>query len=160
MPITQHPSKNPVIRGAAMARGTLLSTDIDRLARLVETILGLKAERRGDDQLVVRDKRTGADGEPYWALEATKVEAIAVPQSMLNHWGITVDTPEDVDRAYALAIAHSSEFGLKRVQKPSLQHQSYSFYVGDADDNWWEVEYREPGTRYEDLVDIAAQGEV
>lgn len=150
-------SKSP-LAGAVMARGTLLCRDLDRLAQLSEIVLGLEAEKMDEGRLIIRDRRTGKDGDPFWALDVTKVDNITVPQSMLNHWGITVDTSEEVDRAYASALEHSEELGLKRIQKPSLQHQSYSFYVGDSDDNWWEVEYREPGARYEDLVDIAGEG--
>ena len=160
MAIAHRRSSKSLLAGAVMARGTLLSRDLDRLAQLCEKVLGLNAEKVGDGRLIIRDRRTGQDGQPYWSLDVTEVSNITVPQSMLNHWGITVDTSEEVDRAHAVALAHKEELGLKRIQKPSLQHQSYSFYIGDSDDNWWEVEYREPGARYEDLVDIAREGGV
>ena len=148
------PMLGPVLRGATLARGTLVSTDLDRLSDFCRNCLGLGSLRLSAERLLIRDRKIGRCGAPYWVLEATAVSAIAVPQSMLNHWGVTVDSSEEVDRAYENVRALQSTYDLKRLQAPRSQHQSYSFYIADADSNWWEIEYREPGARYPELKDL------
>lgn len=145
----------PALHAPVLSRGTLLTRDIDRLAAFAERELGPEAVRLGDQGLALRDRVTGEDGRPYWVLEARLADEIEVPQTALNHWGLTVDTSAKVDEAYERLKSLKEEFGLRHVQKPREQHGSYSFYASDADSNWWEVEYRAPGARYEDLVDIA-----
>ncbi len=147
--------KRPAVINPTLARGTLLTLDLDRLAGFLTEGLGLETLRTGDS-LAIHDRRTGLNGELYWMLEAKKVEQIAVPQSMLNHWGLTVGSAAEVDLAFEKICAIQEKYGLKRLQKPRNQHGSYSFYIADADSNWWEVEYREPGATYQDLM--AAEG--
>ncbi len=149
----------PAVRDPVMARGTLLTLDMDRLAGFVAEGLGLEAVRTGADRMAIRDRRTGLAGDNYWVLDVTAVDAIAQPQAMLNHWGVTVDSAAEVDEAFAKISAIQEKYGIARVQKPRNQHGSYSFYIADADSNWWEVEYREPGATYADLVARAAAGE-
>ncbi|HEX7784438.1 MAG TPA: VOC family protein [Sphingobium sp.] len=149
-------SSQPALLNPVMARGTLLARDLDRLAQFSETVLGLEAVRIAPDRMALRDRRSHNE-DSYWVLDVAQAQEIEVPQSMLNHWGVTVESREEVDRAHAVATEHQQLFGIKRIQKPSFQHESYSFYIGDADNNWWEVEYREPSARYENLVDIASR---
>ena len=149
----ERPTKDrPAVLDPVMARGTLLTLDMDRLAGFVAEGLGLEAIRTGPGSMAIRDRRTGLRGENYWVLDVTAVEAIAQPQAMLNHWGITVDSAAEVDQAHAQISAIQEKYGITRVQKPRDQHGSYSFYIADADSNWWEVEYRAPGATYADLV--------
>lgn len=150
--------RRPAIEGAVMARGTLLTKDIDRLTGFCRDCLNLDTVALGADRFAIKDRRAGRDGAPYWILEARLVDTIARPQSMLNHWGVTVETNEEVDRAFAAATAHQEKYGLTRIQKPRNQHGSYAFYIADADSNWWEVECREPGARYWELADLADGG--
>jgi predicted lactoylglutathione lyase len=87
-------------------------------------------------------------GQPYWVLEAREVTDVAVPQEMLNHWGVFVSSQAAVDDAYEKVNAQQKEFGLGRVQKPRFRHGSYAFYFVDGDSNWWEIEYRTPELVY------------
>lgn len=144
----------PVVRNPVLARGTLLTPDMDRLAGFCAEGLGLEAVRLGPDRMALTDRFTGKDGKAYWMLDARYTPKIDVPQTTLNHWGVTVQTREEVDEAYARITALKEKYGVRHVQKPREQHQSYSFYIADADSNWWEVEYREPDVTYEQLTDM------
>jgi len=90
-------------------------------------------------------------GQPYWVLEAREVAEVAVPQEMLNHWGVFVSSQAAVDEAFEKINAQQKEFGLGRVQKPRFRHGSYAFYFVDGDSNWWEIEYRTPELLYTSL---------
>ena len=153
--LEQPARRSPVIK-PVLARATLLTVDLLRLAGFVSEGLGLASKRIGEDILMIYDRRTGFGGSRYWVLEARQVGSIAVPQSMLNHWGLTVGSAAEVDEAFERTSQLEAKFGLKPLQKPRNQHGSYSFYIADADSNWWEIEYREPGATYPDLM--AAEG--
>ena len=150
---TDTPAVVPVVKGAMLSRGTLLSRDLIRLARFCESVLGLESVRLPSGKLALRDRRTQGVGEPFWFLEVSEVKEISMQQTILNHWGVTVDSRDEVDNAYKLVTEKSEIFGLTRVTKPGDLHGSYCFYIADADSNWWEIEYRAPGSRYSELED-------
>lgn len=150
---TTGPGKeSPAIPTLAIARGTLVSTDLERARETYAELLGLECARVAPDRLLVRGpeaRALGARGERYWVLEVRKVDSVSHPQTMLNHWGLFADDEAAVDRAYGAAVANKARFALRRVQKPRAQHLTYSFYMEDADSNWWEIEYRPPAVTYE-----------
>ena len=157
-PVRSRP-KTPAITGAVLARGTLLTLDLERLSSFASECLGLETVKLSDDRIALRDTRA-LDGEtPFWVLDARKVAAIEHPQTMLNHWGVTVESFAEVDAAFEKISAVQEKYGLKRLQRPRNQHGSYSFYIADADSNWWEIEAREPGARYPELADLAARAD-
>jgi predicted lactoylglutathione lyase len=75
------------------------------------------------------------------------------PVNVLNHWGIDVESKEQVDEAYENALKHKDTYGIKQVLKPVLQHGVYSFYLEDLDHNWWEVQFAN-GFQHDDLYDF------
>lgn len=78
----------------------------------------------------------------YMVIDVTQVAEIDHPQNVLNHWGLSVATTEEVDRIHAAAMAGQERFGLRKVQKPLSIHGAYGFYFADRDMNWWEIECR------------------
>ena len=65
----------------------------------------------------------------------------AAGTDVLHHWGVDVDSREEVDRLHALALQHQSRYGIRTVRHVTDQHGAYSFYFEDRDGNWWEFEY-------------------
>ena len=151
-PVTR--ARDSILRDPVLARGTLLTHDMDRLVVFCTEALGLDVVRVAPDRAAIHDQFTGRDGRTFWSLDVTEVEKIAVPQMTLNHWGVTVGTNEEVNQAYRRIVDNKERFGVKSVQKPRMQHQSYSFYTADIDSNWWEVECREFDVQYEQLTDM------
>ncbi len=44
-----------------------------------------------------------------------------------------------MDEAHKLVSGVRHEYGIKKIQRPVSQHGTYSFYIVDMDDNWWEI---------------------
>ncbi len=51
----------------------------------------------------------------------------------------------DLDAAWERACAEKDAYGIRKITRPVDQHGTYSFYVIDADGNWWEILTNPPG---------------
>jgi hypothetical protein len=71
------------------------------------------------------------------------------PLRVGNHWGIDLDSKEDVDRAHELALQYQEEYGIQKVHQCTGMHGTYGFYFQDLDGNWWEFQYQ-PDGRYDE----------
>jgi hypothetical protein len=122
---------------------------------MFEEVLDFECVEPEKGKLLIREKGHAPGeklhGQPYWVLEAREVSEIAVPQEMLNHWGVAVPSQASVDEAYEKIAAKQKDYGIGRVQKPRFRHGSYALYFVDADSNWWEIEYRTPDLVYTSL---------
>ena len=143
------------VKPTMLISGTFVTRDLARARRMCEGLLGLECVEPEKGVLLIRERghRAGEKlaGQPYWVLEAREVTDVAVPQEMLNHWGVFVSSQAAVDEAYEKINAQQKEFGLGRVQKPRFRYGSYAFYFVDGDSNWWEIEYRTPELLYTSL---------
>ncbi len=143
------------VKPSLLIGGTFLTKDIKRARRMCEEVLNLECVEPEKGVLLIREKghKTGEKlaGQPYWILEAREVEDIAVPQEMLNHWGVAVPSQAAVDEAFEKISAKQKDYGIGRVQKPRFRHGSYALYFVDGDSNWWEIEYRTPDLLYTTL---------
>jgi catechol 2,3-dioxygenase-like lactoylglutathione lyase family enzyme len=123
-----------IVPPGPVAYVTLESADLDKTSRFYREFIGLDvvhkegalhcAEHGGINLIVVP-----AQQDP-------------IPQTVLNHHGLTLDEGErsGVERAFALITEHGDRWGIRKVQQITDQHGSYSFYFQDLDTNWWEVE--------------------
>lgn len=138
-----------------IAAGTMAATDLDESRRFYEEFLGFDCVRYAPDRLLIRDaasRRAMEAGDPgYMVIDVQQVPEIVHSQNMLNHWGLTVDTKDEVDRIHAAARETKDRYGLRKVQKITTIHDAYGFYFADRDMNWWEVEFRMHG-RTNDMV--------
>ena len=75
------------------------------------------------------------------------------PCNVLNHWGIDLTSKEAADQAHADAIKYKDKYKIRQVLPAQNQHGIYSFYLGDLDHNWWEIQHY-PGVQHEDLFDF------
>jgi catechol 2,3-dioxygenase-like lactoylglutathione lyase family enzyme len=144
-------------RGASLAAdtvppiaiGTIVSTDLDAARLFYEDFLGLECVRHMPDRMLLRDRaaRQAMEGGEtgFLVIEVREVAAIDHPQNVLNHWGFTVDSTDEVDRIHAAAKAAKDRFALKKVMPITRLHGAYGFYLADRDHNWWEVECRVHG---------------
>ena len=143
---------NAHVKTKSLIAGTLVTTDIKRVRKMLEGALGMECVEPSKGLLYARDRGFGKGGakagQPYWLLEIQERAAIDVPQEMLNHWGVAVGSQSLVDEAFEKLNASKEEFGIARVQKPRFRNGSYAVYFVDKDSNWWEVEYRTPELVY------------
>lgn len=64
----------------------------------------------------------------------------APAKQMHNHWGVRVNTTEEVDAAYEYLTAHKDKYRIDQIGKPNYSHGSYSVYFLEPGTNGWEIE--------------------
>ena len=152
---TAKPTGHPHVKATSLICGTLVSTDLGRVRKMLEGAFGLECVRPQPDLMYARDRGFGPGGvnrgKPFWVLEIRQKDEIPVEQEMLNHWGMAAPSEAAVDEAYARLKDRKEEYGIARVQKPRFRNGSYAMYFTDQDSNWWELEYRAPDVSYEVL---------
>ena len=129
-----------------LAAGTMVTRDLVAARRLYEDFLGFEGVRYAPGRMLLRDRRAKylmEQGErDFFVIDVREVESVNNPQRNLNHWGLAVHSPEEVDRIHAFAKAHMDAWWIRKVRPVTKLHGSHGFYLIDQDDNWWEVEYR------------------
>ena len=84
-----------------------------------------------------------------WVLVLHEAGPEAPAKPMHNHWGVRVQTTEEVDRAYEYLMAHKAQYKLGAIGKPTWSHGSYSCYFVEPGTNGWEIECYEDFARKE-----------
>ena len=121
----------PVLKLNYLSHGTLESYDIEKSRKFYEEFLGLDVVQTSPRSLMIRLGGTNTI--------ATVLNPKKALMPVLNHNGLDVATREEVDRAHAICTEQQGKWGIKAVTRPSDQHGTYSFYLRDPDDNWWEI---------------------
>ena len=123
------------IKPFKLSHGTLMCGDLKRSRKFYREFLGLEVVRHGERAMMLR-LNTGMHvvcvefpPEKLWNMH------------VLHHWGIDVASKAEVDAAYEAAKAQAEEWGIKKIQRPGGQHDVYSFYIQDLDNNWWEIQH-------------------
>jgi catechol 2,3-dioxygenase-like lactoylglutathione lyase family enzyme len=121
----------PVLKLNYLSHGTLESYDIDKSRKFYEEFLGLDVVRTSPRSLMIRLGGSNTIATVYNPKKAM--------MPVLAHNGLDVATREEVDRAHDICTEQKEQWGIKAVTRPSDQHGTYSFYLRDLDDNWWEI---------------------
>ncbi|NPC55920.1 VOC family protein [Caenimonas soli] len=137
---------DPVVRPRVLSHGTLEVYDLSATRRFYEEFLGLEVARHSSGAMVTR---CGPSSHVVCIQSGDKLH----PVTVMNHWGLDVESREAVDAAHAAALAHKDRYGIRNVRGTQFQHGVYSFYLEDLDHNWWEIQYYE-GDETEDMFDF------
>ena len=129
-----------------MSHGTLECRNMKESRKFYEEFLGLECVRHGRRSMVVR---CGLK----FHIACVEVGHRLRPVHMLNHWGVDVESREEVDRVHQAALELKDKYKIRQVQDVVDQHGVYSFYIEDLDHNWWEVQYFE-GFQHDDMFDF------
>ena len=105
--------------------------DLARARRFYEEVLGFEVVRTSSISLMMRRGK----GTIIACVETKRKTAAGV----YSHFGLDVEDREAVDEAHKLVSGARQEYGIKKIQRPVSQHGTYSFYMVDMDDNWWEI---------------------
>ena len=137
--------------------GTVVSSNLAKARKFYEEFLGLECVRCAPDRLIVRDK-VAADfmqrGERGgFVIDVREVDEVSHPQGLLNHWGIAVPSIEEVDRIRQIALEEGDKYGIIKVNPITKMHGTYQFYFIDLDNNWWEIEFRNPNLTHEGILE-------
>ncbi len=138
--------RDSIIPAGPISYVTLECRDLAASLRFYRDFLGLDVEPRG------RYFFTRGNGGVN-AIVVERGDAV-LEQTVMNHHGITIWTEgAKIDELHAAAEARKDEFGIRKINRAVNQHGSYSFYLQDADTNWWEIEvwdgHVDPWTRAE-----------
>lgn len=110
-------------------------TNLSRARRFYETLFGLRVVWEPDPDNVYFS--SGTDNVALHQIPPSELaEYRAQRGQFLDHVGVIMHSPDDVDRLYAMVQTELTALGATIV-KPPKRHRdgSYSFYVADPDGN-------------------------
>jgi predicted lactoylglutathione lyase len=142
------PHRESIVKPYCISHGTLEVKNLKASRKFYEEFLGLECVRHGKPAMVIRL------GMRFHVVCVEVGEDQIHPVTLLNHWGVDVDSREAVDQAHANAIKHKDTYGIKQIMNPQEMHGVYSFYFEDLDHNWWEIQYYENGFQHDDFFDF------
>lgn len=138
------PVANPVIKTKLFTHGTAESYDIEKSRRFYEEFMGLSCVRIAPESVIF------SLGVRFHVVVLALGKDIR-PQGLENHWGVQVETKEEVDAAYKSCLELKDKYGIREILAPMDQSWgAYTFLFEDLDHNWWEVEYY-PGNLTDDF---------
>ena len=121
----------PLLDLEFLSHGTVECADLERARKFYTEVFGMEVVQTSAISFFMR-----LNSETVVACVQHKG---GTSGGVFNHFGFDVLTREEVDEAYEKIEAISDEYGLRKVSKPVDQHGTYSFYIIDYDDNWWEI---------------------
>jgi len=135
-----------VIKPLILSHGTLECRNMKETRAFYEEFLGLECVRHA---LPAMHARCGMK----FSIVCVEVGDDVKPLGVLNHWGLDVESREAVEAAYHAAVEMKDKYKIREITKPTMRHGIYSFYLGDLDGNYWEIEYYD-GSVHEDAFDF------
>ncbi len=138
--------RTSVVKPYALTHGTCECVSLKATRKFYEEFLGLEVVRHAPPGMVFR---CGLRFHVVCLEVGNKVH----PLTLMNHWGLDVETKEEVDRAHARALELKDRYGIKQVLPIEMQHGVYSFYLEDQDYNWWEIQHYD-GYLHDDFFDF------
>jgi catechol 2,3-dioxygenase-like lactoylglutathione lyase family enzyme len=88
-----------------------------------------------------------------WMLVVHEAGPDAPAKQMHNHWGVRVQSNEEVDAAFEYLSANKEKYGIKQIGKPLYNHGSYSLYFVEPGTNGWEIECYAAALRKESMAE-------
>ena len=135
--ITQKSTKSPLLKINFLSHGTLECSDLQATRRFYEEVLGFDVIQHLKGAMMIRH----GSNHTYAVVQTARTREM----DLLNHNGLDVGSEEEVREAHDLLQSVQQEYGIRKIQKPHLQHGAYSFYFQDLDGNWWEILANPPG---------------
>ena len=124
-------------------------TNLSRSRAFYEQLLGMKVVWEPDPGSVYFS--SGTDNLALHQIASGELSAYEPPKAqLLDHMGVILENPQDVDRMYREIVPKIESFG-GRIAKEPKQHRdgSYSFYFSDPDGNVIQALYEPTISRLE-----------
>ena len=118
-PLVHPRNENSVVKPFVLSHGTLECYSLQETRRFYEEFLGLECVRHAKRSMVVR---CGLK----FHIACVEVGYKLRPVHLLNHWGVDVQTREEVDAAYQAALVANPR-DLPAVLKELSKHKFHSF---------------------------------
>ena len=139
-------NQNSIVRPFMLSHGTLECRSLKESRRFYEEFLGLECVRHAPQAM---HARCGIK----FSIVCVEVGKDVKPMSILNHWGLDVESKAAVDEAHKQAVAMKEKYKIGKITDPTNRHAVYSFYLEDLDGNYWEIEHYD-GSMHEDAFDF------
>ncbi len=127
---------SPAVQPMVLSHGTLGCIDLSESKRFYTEFLGLDCVRHRQESMKLR--KGG-----YWVVVVREIGKGVQDTKTYNHWGLDVETREQVDEAHRRALQFQEKYGIRRVNKVQSHHDDYGFKLMDRDGNWWEIQCTE-----------------
>ncbi len=121
-----------------LSHGTMECSDLDKSRRLFEEVFGFEVVRTSKIAMQFRLNSTTT-------VVCVKLKDKPNPGGLGSHFGMDVETVEDVDAAHRKILEIQDEYGIQKVTRPGWIHGVYSFYIVDHDGRFWEILKNPPG---------------
>ncbi|MGR3375966.1 VOC family protein [Salipiger abyssi] len=151
-PIFKPDNQNSVVKPLMMTHGTMECRNLTESRKFLEEFLGMECVRHNPDGM---HARCGMK----FSIVCIQTEKPGNTLTILNHWGLDVESKEAVDEAHKAAHEMKDKYKIKSITDPIVRHGIYSFYLEDLDGNFWEIEYYDGGSVHEDAFDFGDQYE-
>lgn len=140
--------RNPasVVNPEYLSHGTLNCYNFAKSRPFYEEFLGFECVRHSMASMAIRCGMR-------FHIVCLEVGDQLYPACMENHWGIDVQSTEEVDRIWRTAHEMKDKYGLREIRQPAKNHGVYGFYLEDCDHNWWEFQFYD-GTQHDDMFDF------
>jgi catechol-2,3-dioxygenase len=139
-------NQSSIVKPFMLSHGTLECRSLKESRRFYEEFLGLECVRHAPQAM---HARCGIK----FSIVCVEVGNDVKPMSILNHWGLDVESRAAVDEAHKHAVAMKEKYKIGKITDPTNRHAVYSFYLEDLDGNYWEIEYYD-GSMHEDAFDF------
>jgi len=145
-PAFEPDNKKSVVKPALLSHGTLECFSLTESRRFYEEFLGLECVRQGKPAMFIR---CGIK----FHIVAMQAGRSLKPANLHQHWGLEVQSREEVDRIHRSAVELKDKYKIGKIVEPVYAHGVYSFYLEDLDHNWWEMLYYD-GFQHDDAFDF------
>lgn len=122
-----------LIANDTLSHGTVECTDMAATRRFFTEFLGLDIHRPVPEaQYVYR-------GGPWTVVCVCVDGGDAKDQTPDNHFKLAVGSPAEVDAAHAAAVAHATDFGIRKIGDILEIDGRRAFRLQDLNATWWEI---------------------
>ncbi|MFM9970784.1 MAG: VOC family protein [Burkholderiales bacterium] len=139
-------NQTSVVKPYVLSHGTMECYDMAESRRFYEEFLGMQCVQHGRRSMAVRCGMK-------FHIVCLQVGDLLKPCGVYNHWGMDVESREEVDRVHQKALELKDKYKIRQVLNVVDQHGVYSFYIEDLDHNWWEVQHFD-GFQHDDMFDF------
>lgn len=142
-------NQKSVVKPYALTHGTMECHDLKKTREFMEDFLGFECVRHAPVGMLMRC------GMKFHIVCLETGDEVR-PNTVANHWGVDVESRDEVDKAHAKLTEMKDYYGIKDITQPQMQHGVYSFYFECMNSSWWEIQYYD-GFLHDDFFDFGDQ---
>ena len=120
-----------MIRPLGLIHGHYECRSLNETVPVFIDLLALEVVEKGHRQVIVKHPNTD------WHLVVHEAGSDAADKPVMNHYGVRVSSPEEVDAAWRYLSEHKDQYRLGKITKPRETHLAYSLYFKEPGGNYW-----------------------